>query len=170
MGIALAFAIASSGCRFRAEATAVEIGKPVPEYSAVSLSGNQVRLADLRGHVVLLNIWATWCAPCREEIPYLQKLFEERSSQGLDVVGVSVDAPGEDSQVRAFLEELKVTYPVWRDPDQRVMSLFLSLGVPASYLVDRHGVLRWRHLGVLRPGNSEFLAALETALAAPAKQ
>jgi thiol-disulfide isomerase/thioredoxin len=115
--------------------------------------------------VVLLNIWATWCAPCREEIPYLQELYEKYSQRGLEVVGVSVDAAGEDEQIKAFLGEMRASYPIWRDPEQRVMSLFLSLGVPASYLLDRNGILRWKHLGVLRPENKEFSAALEAALA-----
>jgi len=163
--ILLGALLAAGACQIPGDRAVVEVGKHAPAYSAVALGGKRVSLDDLEGRVVLLNIWATWCAPCREEIPYLQELYEKYSRQGLEVVGVSVDAAGEDEQIKAFLAELRVSYPIWRDPEQRVMSLFLSLGVPASYLLDRNGVLRWKHLGVLRPENKEFSAALESALA-----
>jgi cytochrome c-type biogenesis protein len=142
----------------------VEIGKPAPDYSSVTLAGNAISLAALRGKTVLLNVWATWCAPCKEEIPYLEKLHGEYSGRGLEIVGVSVDARGEEKKIEGFARDLSMTYPVWLDPDQRVMSSFLAIGVPASYLIDRDGILRWRHLGVLRPSDERFSSALEEAL------
>lgn len=151
-------------CRPAGENWGAEIGKPAPPYSAVTLSGEAVSVVSLRGKPILLNVWATWCGPCLDEIPYLRRLHEERSSQGLEIIGVSVDAAGEQEKVTSFAKDLNMLYPLWHDPDQRVMSVFLSIGVPASYLIDRDGVLRWKHLGVLRANNSTFSAVLDSAM------
>lgn len=155
-----------ASCRPAADAGAV-IGRRAPAYSATTLAGDSVSTTALRGKVVLLNVWATWCAPCREEIPYLQALHQQHGAQGLEVVGVSVDARGQDESIQGFMKDFGMTYPIWRDPDERVQSLFLSLGVPASYLIDREGVLRWRRLGIIRETDSTFTTALADALGTP---
>lgn len=160
--LAMLAGLASVACD---DGSVVEVGKPVPSYAAVTLQGDTVSLTSLRGRTVLLNVWATWCAPCREEIPYLERLHTQHSGAGLEVIGVSIDARGETQAIAEFASELGVTYPIWHDPDERVSARFLSLGVPSSYLIDRDGILRWRHLGVLRESNAEFTAALAAALA-----
>lgn len=144
----------------------VEVGAPTPEYRAVSLSGDSVSLAAQRGKVVLFNIWATWCHPCRDEIPELQALHDRYQARGLELVGVSVDAEGSDEAIRAFMKDFRMTYPVWRDPDERVSSQFLVIGVPATFLIDRDGVLRWRKTGPIQPADSSLTAAIERALGA----
>jgi thiol-disulfide isomerase/thioredoxin len=141
------------------------VGDRAPAYAATSLSGDSVSTTSLAGKVVLLNVWATWCHPCREEIPYLQKLHTAHASQGLELVGISVDARGEDDAIRAFMQDFGMTYPIWRDPDERIQSLYKALGVPASYLIDRGGVIRWRRLGIIRESDTTFTQALTAALA-----
>lgn len=141
-----------------------ELGKVAPPYSANVLGGGMDSLLALRGKVVLLNVWATWCDPCREEIPYLQALHVAEEKRGLQVVGVSVDAAGSDKTITEFRSDFGMTYPIWLDPNERVQTLFLALGVPASYIIDREGVVRWKHLGVVRASDSTFTRALETAL------
>lgn len=142
----------------------VDIGLPVPAYSALSLTGDTVSLADLEGKVVLLNIWATWCHPCRDEIPELQALQEKYAARGFEVVGVSVDADGADGAIREFMRDYRMTYPVWRDPGERVSAQFHTVGVPTTFLIDRSGVLRWRKTGPIQPGDVTLLRALEQAL------
>jgi peroxiredoxin len=142
----------------------VAIGKPVPAYTATRLDGGLATLDDLRGRVVLLNVWATWCAPCREEIPYLQSLYDRHAADGLEIIGVSVDAAGSESTIREFQQDFRMTYPIWLDPDERVQTLYLALGVPASYLIDRDGILRWKHLGTVRATDTTFTRALAAAL------
>jgi len=142
----------------------VEIGQPAPRYAATTLAGDSASTAGLAGKVVLLNIWATWCAPCRDEIPYLQSLYEKHRAEGLEIVGVSVDARGQESAIREFVDEFRMTYPIWRDPDERVQSLYLALGVPSSYLIDRAGILRWRRLGTIRERDTTLTRALTDAL------
>lgn len=143
---------------------AVEVGREAPNYAARSLAGDSVSLALLRGKPVLLNVWATWCAPCREEVPYLEALHRKHAPRGLQVIGVSVDARGEDGKIVAFAGEFGMTYPIWLDPDERVNARFLAIGVPSTYVIDRQGILRWKHLGTLRPTTPGFVEALEAAL------
>lgn len=145
-----------------------EIGKPVPDYRAVTLTGDSVSLADARGRVVLLNVWATWCHPCREEIPILQAFHERYAARGLALVGVSVDARGQEGTIREFASDFGMTYSLWLDPDERVQSTFLAIGVPATFLIDRAGVLRWRHVGPVRADDPTLVRELEHALASDA--
>ncbi len=140
------------------------IGAPAPQYAAVTLDGDSTSLAARRGKVVLLNIWATWCHPCREELPVLQRLHESTAARGLELIGVSVDAAGESAKVRQFATEFGLTYQIWLDPSERVSTVFLAPGVPASYLIGRDGTLRWRHVGPLKDGDPVLAAALEAAL------
>ena len=157
--------VAASGCSADVERRVARVGSPAPAYEATTIDNQPASLAALRGQVVLLNVWATWCHPCREEIPELERLWTAHEEEGLVVVGVSVDAVGDDSAIRAFAREFEMTYPIWRDPDERIQSLYMALGVPASYLIDRRGVLQWRHLGTVKPTDSSFTNALERALA-----
>jgi cytochrome c biogenesis protein CcmG, thiol:disulfide interchange protein DsbE len=143
----------------------VAIGAPAPRYAATTLAGDSASTAALAGKVVLLNVWATWCAPCRAEIPYLQSLYERHRAEGLEIVGVSVDARGQESVITDFANEFRMTYPIWRDPDERVQSLYMALGVPSSYLIDRAGILRWRRLGTIHANDTTLTRALAAALA-----
>ena len=161
--MAVAASLACAGERAPARAV-VEVGRPAPAYAATALGGAERSLGDLRGKVVLLNVWATWCAPCREEIPYLQSLYERNAARGFEIVGVSVDARGSEKAIEEFRRDFAMTYPIWLDPDERVQTLYMALGVPASYLIDRRGVLRWKHLGAIRSDDPMLTQALELAL------
>lgn len=142
----------------------VDVGAAAPGYRTVSLDGDSVSLAAQRGKTVLLNVWATWCHPCRDEIPELRALHEKYRSRGLQLVGVSVDADGDEDAIRAFMREFQMTYPIWRDPDERVSAQFLVVGVPATFLIDPLGVLRWRKTGPIQPNDTTLIAAIERAL------
>jgi peroxiredoxin len=161
---ALAGLLLLAGCGGEGIPRVVEVGEPVPEYRAQALGADSVSLADLQGKVVLLNVWATWCPPCREEIPALQELYERHSARGLEVVGVSIDAPGEEAAVRDFMRGQGVTYPVWLDSSDRVSSTFRLTGVPSTFLIGRDGTLLWKHLGPITAEDPGLTAALEEAL------
>lgn len=141
-----------------------EIGTPAPAYGAVTLAGDSVDLETLKGDVVLLNVWATWCIPCRREIPELQALHQQYGPKGLKVVGVSVDDGGADGDVESFIQDFSMTYTVLRDPGENVSNAFRVPGVPASFLIDREGVVRWRHLGPFKADDPKFTAALNSVL------
>lgn len=174
ISLALGATLAVCGCsagdtpRRGGTSAQVAVGSPVPLYSAATLEGDTASLADLEGQVVLFNIWATWCHPCRAEIPELQALHEKYERQGFELVGVSVDGENADRGIREFMSEFGMTYTIWRDPEERALSLFRTIGVPATFLIDRDGVLRWRMTGPIRPGDTTLVRAIETALAAPA--
>jgi cytochrome c-type biogenesis protein len=141
-----------------------EVGDKAPEYGATTLSGDSITLASLRGSPVLLNIWATWCPPCRKEMPDLQELHERYSPQGLRVVGISIDAAGADDMVRNFLTEYDVTYTILRDPGDRIASVFMTQGVPVTILIDSDGTVLWRRLGPVSAKDEGLTAALQRAL------
>jgi cytochrome c biogenesis protein CcmG, thiol:disulfide interchange protein DsbE len=143
----------------------VEVGHKVPAYRTVTLSGDSVSLADQQGKVVLLNIWATWCHPCRDEIPELLEIRDRYRDRGLEVVGVSVDAQGQDDNIREFMKDFDMTYPVWLDPAERISTQFLTIGVPTTFLIDKGGVLRWRRTGPVVTTDTSLTNAIERALA-----
>ncbi|HEU0054005.1 MAG TPA: TlpA disulfide reductase family protein [Longimicrobium sp.] len=146
---------------------APQVGEPAPAYAAKTVAGQEVTLASMRGKPVLLNVWATWCHPCREELPDLERLHQAHAARGLRIVGVSIDAAGQEKEVADFAREYGVTYDLWLDPDDRVSSVFASVGVPTTVLIGPDGTLLWRHLGPVKADDPELLKALEQALAKP---
>lgn len=157
--VALAAACSGEGPR-----RAPVVGDVVPGYGASTLAGDTASLDQLRGEVVLLNVWATWCPPCRKEIPVLQALHEDHADEGLRVVGVSVDAAGEGEAVQRFVDSYGVTFDIWLDPGERVSSTFRTSGVPTTLLIDRNGRLVWRHLGPLTADDPEMARVLAETL------
>ena len=144
-------------------ASAKEI--PAPDYGARLLgTENEVRLADLRGDVVVLNTWATWCKPCKEEMPDFQALHERYRSEGLRVIGVNIDEGRGDAKVSRFVEQIGVTFDIWRDPRNRFADDFRVLGPPETFLVDRDGqiVRQWR--GQMNPNAAENMSSIRAAL------
>lgn len=158
-----------AACGFDAGGEPGAIGGPAPAYAAPALDGRTVSLEDLRGRVVLLNMWATWCPPCRTEMPHLQALHEELADDGLTVVGVSVDQNSAEGQVRDFLDELGIDFLILRDPAERGHRLFRGYGLPMTVIIDREGIVRWRHMGPLTADDPALRAVLDEALAAGAR-
>jgi cytochrome c biogenesis protein CcmG, thiol:disulfide interchange protein DsbE len=140
-----------------------EVGATMPEYSATLLDGSKFDLASKRGKVVLLNVWATWCGPCRFEIPELQRLHNEYSAKGLEVVGVSVDESGVEA-VKEFVAEQKMTYPVALDPEAKIASLLQASVLPTTVLVGKDGRVLWKKAMVVTENDPELKKAIESAL------
>ena len=143
----------------------VEVGKPMPAYEAKMLDGSPFDLSKERGNVVLLNLWATWCGPCRAEIPELQRMHTTFEAQRFKVVGVSVDEGGVED-VRHFVGEQKMTYPVVLDPEGRLAAVFETTVLPTSALIDRKGTVVWKSAGIVSMDDAEMTKALQAALAA----
>lgn len=119
-------------------------GDEAPAYEAETLSG-EVLDVGATGGPVLLNVWATWCVPCREEMPALQMLHEELALQGLTVVAVSIDGAGGAADIRRFLDDYGITFPIVHDAAERVTRVFRTTGVPETFLiVDGRVAKRWR--------------------------
>jgi peroxiredoxin len=109
-----------------------------PQFALQDLSGKTWTFAELRGKVVLVNFWATWCPPCRKEMPDLETLYERFSSKGLVVLGISDE---ETAKVEPFIRERKVSFPVLLDPGRKVNEMFVVEGIPKSFVYDREGKL-----------------------------
>lgn len=129
----------------------VGAAEPAPEYAAATLDGKgELSLADLRGDVVLLNGWATWCRPCREEMPLLQQLQQEYGDQGLRVVGVSIDRGDATAKIEQFATDTGVTFTLLHDPKNAFARTFRTTGVPETMLIGRDGELLYRWKGPLQ--------------------
>jgi peroxiredoxin len=133
----------------RARLNPVEPGARAPDFSAYDLEGGVVSLRDYRGQVVLINIWATWCAPCKEEMPSIQRLLEAVDDDDFHVLAVSIDQPTPDhdptnpldGRLRAFADSVGITFPVLHDPSGEISTTYRTTGVPESFLVDRNGII-----------------------------
>jgi len=132
------------------------IDKPAPPFARASFGNERVDLGALRGRVVLLNFWATWCAPCQAEMPRFLQWQEKYSGQGLSIVGVSMDDDSET--VQSFLRRKKLNYPVVMGDEKLGLAYGGVLGLPVTYLIDRNGVIRARYQG------GTDLDAMETAM------
>lgn len=139
------------------------VGDPVPAFTGSRLGGDSLSLREL-GAPALVNLWATWCPPCRHETPFLQELWERYGPRGLRVVGISSDASGARDQVERFIAEAGVTYDIVLDPSGRTMDLFRVVGLPATYLVDAEGRITLARTGPVSETDSAFLGALEALL------
>ncbi len=138
------------------------------DFIAQDLRGKPTRFGETRGSVVLLNFWATWCPPCRKEMPAMEQLYRAYKDRGLVVLAVSQDqAPL--ATVRSFAEELKLGFPVWHDRDGLVGRQYSVPGVPTSYLIGRDGRIAYKVLGEYDWFNPEARAAVEALLAVPGK-
>ncbi len=142
------------------------VGQPLADFTLESVNGDVVSLADFSGDVVLVNLWATWCPPCRSETPYLQELHDRHAAEGFRVVGISVDQAAAREAVDGFLGDYGVTYTQLLDPDMATMDRYGVIGLPASYLVDRSGIVRFVRLGPLVEGDREFETVIAEAIAA----
>lgn len=131
---------------------------PASNFELISLSGDRVQLDDYRGQVVLLNFWATWCGPCRLEMP----AFQERSetfADDLKVLAVNFDEP--EADVQAFVDELGLTFEVLLDPRAEIQRLYQVRGYPTSYFIDAEGLVRVLHIGIMTEGQLDnYLADL----------
>jgi cytochrome c biogenesis protein CcmG, thiol:disulfide interchange protein DsbE len=133
----------------------VAVGARAPQYSAQTLDGRTVSLASLKGKVVLLNVWATWCRPCRVEMPALERLHEQLGPRGLEIVAVSVDTPlgtlnpsgNPGGDVKGFVDAMGLTFQVLHDPKRSIEDLFLVQGLPTTFVIDKKGRIDQKVVG-----------------------
>ena len=127
----------------------VAVGSQAPPLVATTLDGakRQKTLADYKGKVVLLNVWATWCEPCRVEMPSIEKLYREFGPRGLVVVGVSVDDPGSEDRIRDFVKEYGLTFEILHDPAQQTKTNYQVTGFPETFVIGREGTIRKKVIG-----------------------
>ncbi len=116
-----------------------------PDFELTDLDGESVTLSEHRGDVVIVDIWATWCDPCRQSMPFYRRLYDERSDDGLVILAISVDE--NQTAVADFRREHRLPFSVLVDNDHKTADAFSPPGMPTSYLIDADGVVRYRHVG-----------------------
>lgn len=144
-----------------ASQVAAHVNFRAPDFSATTLEGAPIAIHDLRGKVVLLNFWATWCPPCRAEMPAIQSVYQAHPG---DMVVLAVDESESPAVVRDFVSPFHFGFPILLDPDGAIAQSYRVQGLPTSFFVDRDGVIRAANVGPMDRGYIESHAA---ALAAP---
>lgn len=129
------------------EITRIEPGARAPNFTVASVAtGDSVPLREYRGRVVLLNLWATWCPPCEQEMPSMERLYQELGPQGLEVVAISIDQLAPDA-VRQWADERGLSFTVLHDRSGRIQQVYQTTGMPESFVVDREGVIVKKVIG-----------------------
>jgi len=146
-----------------AATTTADVGQAMPAYTTDLLDGKKFDIAAERGNVVFLNLWATWCGPCRYEIPELQSLHQKYAARGFKVVGISLDDTGVGG-VKQFVSQHSMTYPVAYDPEGKIAAIFESSVLPTSVIVDRSGQIVWKKFGAVSMDDPTLKDALTKAL------
>jgi peroxiredoxin len=142
----------------------VQVGSRAPAFRALDIStGDSVALSDYRGKVTLVNIWATWCGPCRAEMPSMQEAYAQLKDKGFAIAAVSIDE-GSIEDVRAFQRELGLTFDILHDRSGRIQQVYQTTGVPESFLLDRDGTIVKRLIGDHNWASAANLAQIERLL------
>jgi thiol-disulfide isomerase/thioredoxin len=139
---------------------AVKEKSPAPDVTVNSLKNVPLKLSDLKGKVVLLNFWATWCPPCREEIPSMMKLNSAMAGKPFQMVAISIDEGGVPA-IEAFFKESGFTLPAYIDPDGKAAGLYGITGVPESFVIDKNGILVKKVIGPLPWDSPDTISFLE---------
>jgi peroxiredoxin len=122
------------------------IGAAAPDFALRDVDNRVFKLSEMRGKIVVLNFWATWCEPCKLEMPFFEQLHSSGRSD-LEILAVNFDESPE--QVANFIEELKLSFPILLDPGGEVQNLYRVRGYPTTYLVDEYGVIQYHHIGLI---------------------
>ena len=159
LGIALLLALAGAAA---AADLKLWTGGPPPALVLKDLEGRQHQLADYRGKVVLINFWATWCAPCRDEMPSIQELKNKLAGRPFVVLAVNLDEP--ESRIRSFLTKMKLDFPILLDPDKKVARGWNARILPSSFIVGADGKVRYSLVGEINWANEHVVARISELL------
>ncbi len=142
-GLAWIFASADrSGASTAGQIPAPRQGFLAPDFTLQTTTGESIRLSDLRGQAVLVNLWATWCPPCRAEMPAIQKMYAEYKGQGFTVLAVDMTYQDDPAAVAPFVQEYGLTFPVLLEPSGATARLYELRSLPSSFFIDRQGVIQ----------------------------
>jgi peroxiredoxin len=135
---------------------------PAPTFTLVARGGQEVSLAQYKGQVVMLNFWASWCGPCRQEMPLLESIYKKYNKMGFTLLGVNVEP---DSQAaNEWLKATPVSFPILYDKDSKVSKLYDVAGMPSTVIIDRSGKLRMLHRGYKPGDENEYLDSIRALI------
>jgi len=148
-----------TGLLFSANAQAEALEGPAPDFTLKSRSGENVKLSELRGDVVMINFWASWCAPCRQEMPLLEEMYKKYNDLGFELLGVNVEE--DSSKAAELLREVPVSFPILYDNTNKVTKLYNVVAMPSTVMVDRDGKMRYLHRGYLPGYEAEYIKQIK---------
>ena len=137
-------------------------GGPAPAFTLASRAGQDVSLAQYKGQVVMLNFWASWCGPCRQEMPLLESIYRKYGKMGFTMIGVNVEP--DSNAANEWLKATPVTFPILYDRDSKVSKLYDVAGMPSTVIIDRTGKLRVLHRGYKPGDENEYLDSIRTLI------
>jgi peroxiredoxin len=165
--IVAALSLGAAALTWVAPSGGVEINREAPDFKVMDLATRDtVSLEDYRGSVTLVNIWATWCLPCRDEMPSMETLYDSLATRGFRIAAVSIDE-GSPEDVVAFAQKLGLTFDILHDRDGTIQQLYQTTGVPESFLLDRRGILVKRVIGAHDWSSPANRSTVERLLAQP---
>jgi len=156
------FALAGLLWLSAAQAASEKLSGPAPDFTLKSASGANVKLSELKGDVVMINFWATWCGPCRQEMPLLEQLYAKYKPLGFTLLGINVEE--DSSKAGQFLKDVPVSFPVLFDSANQVSKLYKVNAMPSTVLVDRDGNMRFLHRGYVPGTEVEYANQIRALL------
>ena len=135
-------------------------GSPAPAFTLGSSAGSNVSLAQYKGQVVMLNFWASWCGPCRQEMPLLESIYKKYNRMGFTLIGVNVEP--DSNAANQWLKQTPVSFPILYDKDSKVSKMYDVAGMPSTVIIDRTGKLRVLHRGYKPGDENEYLDSIRT--------
>jgi peroxiredoxin len=168
--IGIAGAVAYSATHYlRKEFFPVQLGSQAPDFKAFTLDSipKEKRLADYHGQVMMINVWATWCLPCRVEMPSIEQLHKAYGPKGLKIVAVSIDDPGTDAGIRAFAKQYGLTFEILHDPTGKIVDQYDITGYPETFIVGKDGVIRKKLMSATDWNSPEARALVDRLLTEP---
>jgi peroxiredoxin len=145
-----------------AAAATLQTGAPAPAFQLNSSTGKPLALADFRGQIVLLNFWASWCGPCRQEMPILEQLNHQYHAKGVTLLGINVEP--DSAAAVDWLKATPVTFPILFDTDSKVSKLYEVAGMPNTVIIDRKGQVRYIHRGYAAGAENDYLNQIRTLI------
>ena len=145
---------------------AVAVNRPAPDFTLPGLDGRSVSLSDYRGKVVVVNVWATWCPPCVDEMPSLEKLYQEFKNESFEILAISIDSDG-ITAVPPFLKKHGLTFPVLLDSQATIRSSYRTTGVPETFIINKKGILVKKVIGPLNWAAPEVLRYIRELIQEP---
>ena len=158
--------LVASLAAFAWSASATDAAVPAPAFTLASRAGGQVSLADLKGQVVMINFWASWCGPCRQEFPALDQIYAKYKPMGFTLVAINVESEKADAE--KFLAATPASFPILFDPDNKVSGSYGVSAMPTTVLVDRQGRVRWLHRAYKPGDEAKYIEQIRAVLREPA--
>lgn len=140
------------------------VGKEAPGFSGKTLEGDSIKLSDYRGKITLVDVWASWCKPCKAEFPFLLELYDTYSVKGFTILAISIDEESENAKI--FLKGLnkEIPFKVMHDPKGKVANQYKIEAIPTTYILDKNGVIRYSHLGFMESEKDKYKTEIETLI------